>query len=240
MYEVPNRANVELPINRGKKFLVRLNTVDAAQSDLDLVEVFTEEAAMKLKIAMDRDMLGVIYTQVAAANSGLTAGAISGNLVLGTAAAPVSITSGTPTVAGTVTDYLTRLGQVLDEQNVSDEGRWVVLPSWAIKKLKNSELKQAYLTGDSESILRNGRVGTVDRFTIYQSNNLSTNAGAGGSTNIIFGHSAGLAWASQITEMETQQNPWDFGQLMRGLCVYGYKVIEPNFLGAGVIQEGAN
>lgn len=231
-YEVPNRAHVELPINKGKKFLVRVNTVDRTQSDLDLVDVFSDEASMKLKIAMDRDMLSVIYAQAAAANQGLTAGVISANVVLGTAAAPVSITS------ATVTNFITGIGQVMDEQNITDEGRWLIVPSWFIKKLKQSELKQAYLTGDKESILRNGMVGTVDRFTIYQSNLLTSQTTAGGSTNIIAGHPAGLAWASQIVELERITNPWDFGHLMRGLCVYGYQVIEPNYIVWGVVQEG--
>lgn len=224
---------MELPINKGKKFLVRVNTVDRAQSDLDIVDVFSDEASMKLKIAMDRDMLGVIYTLVDATMQGATAGAISANLNLGTAGAPFSVTT------ATVNTFITVLGQAMDEQNISEEGRWLVLPAWMIKKIKNSSLQQAYLTGDKESILRNGKVGTIDRFTIFQSNLLSTNSGAGGSTNIIAGHPAGLAWASQIVEMERITNPWDFGHLMRGLCVYGYQVIEPKFLAWGVVQEGA-
>lgn len=232
-YQKPLRAHVELPINKGKAFLTSVNTVDRYQSDLDLVELFADDASMQLKIAMDKDLLANIYTQVDAANQGATAGAISGNLNLGTVASPLSVTS------ATVLETILRHGQAMDEQNISDEGRWLILPSWMIKKIKQSPLGQAYLTGDKESILRNGRVGTVDRFTIYQSNLLSTNTAAGGSTNIISGHSAGLAWASQITEMEELQNPWDFGTLQRGLCVYGYKVIEPKYLFWGVVAEGA-
>lgn len=231
-YEVPNRAHVELPINKGKKFLVRVNTVDRQQSDLDLVDVFSDEASMQLKISMDRDMLSNIYTLVAATNQGATAGAISGNLNLGVIGTSVSITS------ATVLSYILAIGQAMDEQNISDEGRWLILPSWMIKKLKASPLSQAYLTGDKESILRNGKVGEVDRFTIYQSNLLAINA-SDGSTNIIAGHPAGLAWASQIVEMERITNPWDFGHLMRGLCVYGFQVIEPKFLVWGVVLEGA-
>ena len=53
-----------------------------------------------------------------------------------------------------------------------ETGRWMVIPSW-IPVLKNSELRQAYLTGDNESTLRNGKIGMVDRFTLYVSNNLT-------------------------------------------------------------------
>ncbi len=152
-YQTPASAATSLAINKAKAFLVRLNTVDRAQSDLDLAETFADDASMQLKIAMDRDLLGNIYLQ--AGNAGAAAGPISGNLNLGTTGAPVGINS------TTVLEYILRHGQVLDEQNVSDEGRWLILPSWMIKKLKQSPLSQAYLTGDDETILRNGRVGTV-------------------------------------------------------------------------------
>lgn len=154
-YQKPLRAHVELPINKAKKFLTSVNTVDRFQSDLDLIEMFADDASMQLKIEMDRDMLANIYSQAAAANQGATAGVISQNLNLGVVATPVSITS------ATVLEFILRIGQAMDEQNISDEGRWLVLPSWMIKKLKQSPLSQAYLTGDKESILRNGRVGTV-------------------------------------------------------------------------------
>lgn len=235
-YDVPSRNSVDLAINKGKKFLVRVNTVDRVQSDLDLVDVFSDEASMQLKIAMDRDLLAnAPQLAEAVTNKGNTAGVISANLLLGVTGTPFSITT------ATVATFLTALGQAMDEQNVSDEGRWVILPAWCIKKLKLSPLNQAYLTGDSVSILRNGKVGMVDRFTIYQSNLLATGTAAGlaaGEVSVMAGHTAGLAWASQIVEMERITNPWDFGHLLRGLCVYGYQVVEPKYIFQGIISEG--
>lgn len=236
-YQIPQSTAVELPINKAKKFLYRINTVDRAQSDLDVAEIFANEASMKLKIEMDRDMLANIFSQAAAANAGTTAGAISGNIDLGSAVAPVDVNN------LNAIEVLLRLGQVLDEQNVSEEGRWVVLPAWFIKKIKSSNFKDASITGDAVSIARNGRVGMIDRFTVYQSNLLSVTdpGGAPGKyTNIIAGHSASLAWASQVCEMERITNPFDFGHLARGLCVYGYKVIEPKYLAWLRAQEIAD
>lgn len=215
---------MELPINKAKKFLVKVNTVDRFQSDVDLVDEFSNEASMKLKIAMDTDMLANIYADASADNSGDTAGVISNNINLGTAMAPIAVDE------DNALEMILRIGQVMDEQNISEEGRWLILPSWYIKALKKSDLKAAYLTGDDQSVLRNGRVGMVDRFTIFQSNLLAVTDASTDFTNVIAGHPAGLAWASQIVEMERLQNPWDFGHLMRGLCVYGYKVIEPKYL----------
>lgn len=231
-YQVPTSTTVELPINKGKKFLVKLNTVDRAQSDLDLAAIFADEASMQLKIAMDRDMFANIYADVSSNNQGATAGVISASLNLGTNGAPVAVDK------DNILDVILRMAQVLDEQNVSDEGRWLVLPAWAIQALKLSDLKDASVTGDNESTLRNGRVGRIDRFTVYRSNLLTVTDAATDYTNVLAGHSAGLAWASQIVEMEQLQNPYDFGSLMRGLCVYGYKVIEPKYLVLARIYSG--
>lgn len=220
-YETPSSSSIDLPIDKAKSFKVRVNTVTRHQSDLDLPEVFANEASMRLKISIDQSVIRNLDAGVAAANKGATAGVISGNLALGVTGTPISIT------ATNAVTHLLLLGQALDEQNVGDEGRWIVLPSWYIRLLKSSDLKTASTTGDAVSPLRNGKVGMIDRFTVYQSNNLDQTSAR---TNILAGHKAGLAFAAQITEMERLPNPWDFGHLMRGLCVYGFKVVEGKFL----------
>lgn len=231
-YQTPTIDAVELPINKAKKFLVKLNTVDRITSDMDLADMFAEDASMKLKIAVDTDILANIYSQVSADNSGTTAGVLSGNINLGDTT-PVTFDD------GTAIEYILRHAQVLDEQNVSDEGRWIILPASAIQKLKLSPLKNANETGDRVSTLRNGAVGMIDRFTVYRSNNLVLTDAGTDYWNIIAGHSAGLAFAAQVTELEMQQNPFDFGMLMKGLMVYGYKVIVPEYLTWGRIAVAA-
>ena len=89
-----------------------------------------------------------------------------------------------------------------------------------------------YITGDSASPIRNGLVGSIDRFTIYSSNLLSSVADSGHScTNMLFGHKSALTFASQLVENQLIDNPQDFGKLMRGLQVYGYKVVKKQSIG---------
>ncbi len=78
----------------------------------------------------------------------------------------------------------------------------------------------------------------MDRFTIYQSRNLLGQTSPGPATFIMFGHSAGLTFAAQIVEMQMIDNPNDFGYLIRGLMVFGFEVIGPNYLGTAVVQKG--
>jgi hypothetical protein len=69
----------------------------------------------------------------------------------------------------------------------------------------------------------------LDRFTLYVSNLLASSADS--ATEIVFGHKSAIAFASQITKVENLPNPNDFGQLIRGLNVYGFKVVKPEALG---------
>jgi len=98
--------------------------------------------------------------------------------------------------------------------------------------IKKSDLKDASLTGDSVSILRNGRLGMIDRFTVYMSHNLSVSSGK---FSIIAGHKMGFTFASQMTNMETIRSESTFGNIIRGLQVYGYKVVKPEALAQGII-----
>jgi hypothetical protein len=99
--------------------------------------------------------------------------------------------------------------------------------------IKKSELKDASLSGEGTSIVRNGRLGMVDRFTLYLSHNLKVDSG--GKFNLIAGTKMGLTFASQMTNMETLRAQSTFGDIVRGLQVYGYKVVKPEALAHAVV-----
>jgi hypothetical protein len=233
----PTGGSVELYIGLGKYFSLILDDVMEVQSDLNLLSMWSDDAAQQLKITVDRDVLGGIVGAAAAANKGATAGVISGNLNLGIKGTPITVVGrqATPPVAGQIEiiDVLLRLGQCLDEQNIPEAGRWVVMSSACGRQIKQSELRQAYLSGDPVSMLRNGRLGMVDRFTIYISNllpSVATDATnfAAGEQPIFAGHAHGLTFASQISKVETLRSELTFGQILRGLQVYGYQVVDPS------------
>lgn len=230
--QYPANNSVTLAINQAKSFAVAMSTVDSRQSDLDLADVFANDGSIQLRIAADADVLQTIPAQVAATNQGVAAGNDSGNINLGDSTTPVTVT------ATTVVQLITNMGQVLDETSVSDEGRWLVVPPWFVNLVKNSDLKIASLAGDGVSILRNGKVGEIDRFTIYQSRNVLTQASPGQASYIMFGHSAGLTFAAQIVECQMIDNPSDFGYIIRGLMVFGFQMIAPTYCGTAVVRRG--
>jgi hypothetical protein len=228
----PTGSSIELYIGTGKYFSLALDDVMEIQSDLNVLSMWSDDAAQQLKIVVDQDVLGGIVNQMAAANQGTAAGVITASLNLGVKSTPLSVVgrnAGTGQIE--LIDVLLRMGQVLDEQNIPEVGRWVVMPAWAGRMIKQSELRQAYLSGDSVSMLRNGRLGMVDRFTIYISNLLPNNSSdstnfASGEWPIFAGHAHGLTFASQVSKIETLRSELTFAQILRGLQVYGFQVTD--------------
>jgi hypothetical protein len=228
----PTGGTVELYIGNGKYFSLILDDVMEVQSDLNILSMWSDDAAQQLKIVVDQDVLTGIVGQMAAQNQGTAAGVITGSLNLGVQGTPLAVVGRNPgTGQVELLDVLMRMGQALDEQNIPEVGRWVVMPAWAGRQIKQSELRQAYLSGDSVSMLRNGRLGMVDRFTIYISNLLPNNSSDSAQFNagewpIFAGHAHGLTFASQISKVETLRSELTFGQILRGLQVYGYQVVD--------------
>lgn len=223
--QVPTSTPIELTIDKGKYFSVIVDDVDEVQADVRLMDIFTNDAGEQMKISIDNDVLNNVAADAAAANKGATAGAISANINLGTTGAPVSVSK------TNVLDTIINVGQVLDEQNVPEDGRWMVVTPWFAALLKSSDLRQAYLTGDDVSPLRNGKLGMIDRFTLYVSNNVNqVTDGSNKCYHFLAGTRDAISFASQITNVESLRSTTTFGNIVRGLNVYGYKVVKPEAL----------
>lgn len=237
----PVGSSLELLIDKGKYFNLILDDVMEIQSDLNQMSMWADDASEQFKIVIDTDVLAGILGAANAKNKGTTAGKVSGGINLGVTGTPLALVNEAPTGGEVeVLDAILRLGQALDEQNIPETGRWVVMPTWMATLVKRSELRQAYLSGDGVSMLRNGRIGMVDRFTLYTSNLLPSGVAGGlaaGETVVYAGHSHGLTFASQFTKTETLRSTETFGQLVRGLQVYGYKVLDDIAIAQAIVSK---
>jgi hypothetical protein len=211
--ENPDKPKIQLLIDKGEYFACVEDDIDKVQSDINLMDTWSKDASERMKIKIDQRVLTDLLPGVAATNKG---GASSTTAVV---------------------DLLVDMGTVLDEANCPEQGRFVVIPAKMANLIKKSELKDASLSGDGTSMLRNGRLGMIDRFTIYVSHNLKR-ASVGGFTehSIIAGHKMGFTFASQMTNMETIRAESTFGNIVRGLQVYGYKVTKGEALATGVVK----
>jgi hypothetical protein len=215
--------------------------VHEIQSDMNLMSMWSDDAAEQMKIVIDTDVLTGLLNQAVAQNRGTAAGVKSASINLGATTTPLVLVARNPAAGQVeVVDLIVRMGQVLDEQNIPETGRWIVIPAWVASRIKMSELRDASLTGDAQSMVRNGRLGMVDRFTIYSSNLLPSGVAAGlaaGEWAIYAGHAHALTFATQMTKMETLRSESTFGTLMRGLQVYGTKVIDGKALVQAIVTQ---
>lgn len=224
--ENPDKEKLQLVIDKGEYFACVEDDVDKVQADINLMDTWSKDASERMKIKIDQRVLTDILPDISSLNKGNTAGRITANIDLGSTGTPVAITK------TNVLEYIVDMGTVLDEANAPESDRFIVIPAKMAGMIKKSDFKSALVTGDNVSIMRNGQLGMIDRFTVYMSHNLSQSSGK---FSIIAGHKMGFTFASQMTNMETIRSESTFGNVIRGLQVYGYKVVKPEALSQGVV-----
>ena len=129
-----------------------------------------------------------------------------------------------------------RMARLLDQQNVDTNNRWLVVDPVFCEVLKDEDSR--LLNGDfGGSGLQNGLIlNNVHGFKVYMSNNLpsvGTGPSTTGGTNasnygvIVAGHMSSVASAEQINKTETYRDPDSFADIVRGMHLYGRKILRP-------------
>jgi hypothetical protein len=232
-FQLPNSDPVTMTIDYGKYWAFVLDTVDAAQMDIPAVDAWSLDASEQMKIAIEDSVFATLFTYAHAKNKGATAGVKRGAYNLGTTGTPFAATK------SNILDLIVDMGSALDEQSVPQTGRWLALPPFLTGMLQKSDLKDATMMGDGTSALRNGRLGVISKFTIFDSNRQAMSLDGGVTCDeIVGGHPSALAFASQITESAVTDNPHGFGKLYKGLQVYGWKVLKPEALVTAHVSKG--
>lgn len=142
-----------------------------------------------------------------------------------------------PTATATPLQVIARMGRLLDQQFVDTQGRWLVVDPIFVEMLKDEDSR--LLNGDfGGSGLQNGLIlNNLHGFRIYVSNNLpkiGTGPGTSGTANqntdfgvIVGGHDSAVATAQQLTKTETYRDPDSFADIVRGMHLYGRKILRP-------------
>lgn len=195
-----------LTIDQAKYFNFQIDDIDAAQASPKVMDGAMRAAAYALSDTADTYLAG-LYTQADEKNC------------IGTDASPVTFTAPTDAYL-----YLVKLAVKLDEANVPQNGRWVVVPAWFhALLLLDPRFVQAGSTA-SDRVLRVGEVGEAAGFTILTSNNVQIKEDG---YKIMAGAENTIAYAEQITELEAYRPEKRFADALKGLHLYGAKVLEP-------------
>lgn len=146
-----------------------------------------------------------------------------------------------PTDSVTPLQVLARMARQLDVQNVDKAGRWVVIDPVFEELLKDEDSRFINADTSEKGALRNGSIGrTIHGFSVYMSNSLprvGTGAATSGTTAqnanygfIVAGHSSAVVSAENLTKTENFRSPDTFADIVRGLHVYGRKILRPEGL----------
>ena len=136
---------------------------------------------------------------------------------------------------------IARMARNLDLQNVDQAGRWLVIDPVFAEMLKDEDSRLFNADYSEKGGLRNGQIGKqIHGFTIYMSNSLprvgtgpTTVGTTAQNTNygvIVAGHSSAVASAENLTKTETFRSQETFADVVRGLHVYGRKILRPEAL----------
>jgi len=216
-----------LTVDQAKSFSFKIDDLEKRFSHVNFQAIAADNAAYALRDAMDSNILAAI-----SAGATATAG-------MGTTSTPIDIGFGTGEV-----DPLNQMAlaaKVLDEANAPEDGRWfVAAPEW-YNQLSNSASKLLSVDFNAgQGSIRNGLVasGLLRGFSMYKSNNLPTNdlsgatpAGSATAPEALFGHMSSTAAASSMNKVETVRDTGTFSDIVRGLMVWGRKVLRPEVAG---------
>ena len=216
-----------LTVDQAKSFSFKIDDLEKRFSHVNFQAIAADNAAYALRDAMDSNILTAI-------NAGATV-----TTGMGTTSAPIDIGFGSGEV-----DPLNQMAlaaKELDEANAPEDGRWfVAAPEW-YNALSNSSSKLLSVDFNAgQGSIRNGLVasGLLRGFSMYKSNNLPTNdlsgaipAGSATAPVALFGHMSSTAAASSMNKVETVRDTGTFSDIVRGLMVWGRKVLRPEVAG---------
>jgi hypothetical protein len=136
---------------------------------------------------------------------------------------------------------INRMGRLLDQQNVDKAGRWIVIDPVLMEVLQDEDSRFLNADYGDSGALRNGLViNNWNGFRVYVSNNLPQVGGGSATTGvanqntdygvIVGGHDSAVATAEQINKTETYRDPDSFADIVRGMHLYGRKILRPEAL----------
>lgn len=239
-------------VDQANAFAFKIDDIEERQSHVNFEALATSSGAYSLKRKYDFNVLQAIADGAGLAgadDASLTGGLLSTNTALGTAGTPIAV----HTAPDNAVNLMLEMAKELDEQSVPEENRWFVASPAFYSKLFSAGAKfaEVQVTGDGTSPLRNGLVmqGQIAGFNCYKSTalvaggtdaiSISGVTAAAGESVVLAGHMSAVATASHIAKTEVVRSTETFSDIVRGLHVFGRKVLRPEALVRGVVDTVA-
>ena len=240
---------VTMTVDQANAFAFKIDDIEERHSHVNFEALATSSGAFALKRKFDANILQAMSDGAGIAgadDASLSGGLTTTNSALGTASAPINVETDDAGI-----NLMLLMARVLDDQSVPEENRWFVAPPIFYEKMfqAGNKMAEVQVTGDASSNLRNGLAtpGTLAGFRCYKSTALNSTAGTDqvtlsgvatdASENIIMaGHISSTSTASHIAKTEVVRSTESFSDVVRGLHVFGRKVLRPESIVRGVID----
>ena len=220
-------AEITLIIDIANAFKFIVDDIETNMSHVNFRDVATSSAAYALRDAFDSGVIATMFSGVSASSPNHILGSDSAtDLAAGTFDGTGNLDIGFAGSEHDPIDVLGHMARLLDEQNVPEEGRWFLASPNFYEVLASSSSKLLSVDYNAgQGSIRNGLVssGLLRGFNMYKSNNIADTTNAAG--KCIAGHISSTATAQTITNTEVLRDPDSFGDIVRGLHVYGAKVL---------------
>ena len=221
-----------LVVDSAKAFKFIVDDIETNMSHVNFKEVASSSAAYALRDSYDAAVIATMFSGVSSSSPDHVLGSDNAtDLAAGTFDGTGNLDLGFASGEHDPIDVLARMARLLDEQNVPEEGRWFVAGPdfYEVLGQASSKLLSVDFNAGQGSI-RNGLVssGKLRGFEMYKSNNIAATSNAAG--KVLGGHISSTATAQTIVSTETLRDPTSFGDIVRGLHVYGAKVLRPEAL----------
>ena len=240
---------ITLTVDQANAFAFKIDDIEERHSHVNFEALATSSGAFALKRKFDANVLQSMSDGAGLAgadDASLSGGLTTTNSALGTASAPINVETNDAGI-----NLMLLMARVLDDQSVPEENRWFVAPPIFYEKMfqAGNKMAEVQVTGDASSNLRNGLAtpGTLAGFRCYKSTALNSTAGTDqvtlsgvatdASENVIMaGHISSTSTASHIAKTEVVRSTESFSDVVRGLHVFGRKVLRPEALVRGIID----
>ena len=216
-----------LVVDSAKAFKFIVDDIETNMSHVNFKEVASSSAAYALRDSYDAAVIATMFSGVSSSSPDHVLGTDNAtDLAAGTFDGTGNLDIGFGTNEHDPIDVMARMARLLDEQNVPEEGRWFVAGPdfYEVLGQASSKLLSVDFNAGQGSI-RNGLVssGKLRGFDMYKSNNIAATSNAAG--KCLGGHISSTATAQTIVSTEVLRDPSSFGDIVRGLHVYGAKVL---------------
>jgi hypothetical protein len=218
---------VTLIVDTANAFKFIVDDIETNMSHVNFRDVATSSAAYALRDAFDEGVIATMFSGVSSSSPDHVLGSDNAtDLAAGTFDGTGNLDIGFGSSEHDPIDVMARMARLLDEQNVPEEGRWFLGSPDFYEQLAQSSSKLLSVDFNAgQGSIRNGLVssGKLRGFNMYKSNNIASTSNAAG--KCLAGHISSTATAQTITSTEVIRDPSSFGDIVRGLHVYGAKVL---------------